>query len=77
MGRIALQEVLPMTDEMRELIHSRSARRDIEIAARHAGMRTLYEDGAEKARQGLTDMEEVRRVLDGSNFRADRADEST
>ena len=77
MGRIALQEVLPMTDEMRELIRNRSARRDIETAARHAGMRTLYEDGAEKARQGLTDMEEVRRVLDGSNFRADRADEST
>ena len=77
MGRIALQEVLPMTDEMRELIRSRSVRRDIEIAARHAGMRTLYEDGAEKARQGLTDMEEVRRVLDGSSFRADRADEST
>lgn len=62
-GRIAVHEVLHVSDEVRELISSRAAEHVLRKAARRAGMRTLIEDGIEKAAQGLTTLEEVLRVV--------------
>jgi type IV pilus assembly protein PilB len=62
-GRIAIHEVLEINDGMRELISSRASEPAIRNAAKKAGMRTLYEDGLEKAAQGLTTLEEVLRVV--------------
>lgn len=62
-GRIAIHEVLAVTDEIRDLIASRAAEHVIKKAARRAGMRTLLEDGIEKASQGLTTLDEVLRVV--------------
>jgi type IV pilus assembly protein PilB len=62
-GRIAIHEVLAVTDEIRDLIAKRAAEHAIKKAARQAGMRTLLEDGIEKAAQGLTTLEEVLRVV--------------
>jgi type IV pilus assembly protein PilB len=70
-GRIAIHEVLAVTDEIRDLISKRAAEHVIKKAARKAGMRTLLEDGIEKAAQGLTTLEEVLRVV--SPDAADRA----
>ena len=61
-GRMAIFEVLPVSDAIRELINARSASHIIRDAARAAHMRTLHEDGLAKARSGITTVEEVLRV---------------
>jgi CheY-like chemotaxis protein len=62
-GRIAIHEVLAVTEEIRDLISSRAAEHVIKKAARRAGMRTLLDDGVEKAARGLTTLDEVLRVV--------------
>jgi CheY-like chemotaxis protein len=62
-GRIAIHEVLEITDEIRELISNRASEQAIRKAAKRAGMRTLFEDGVEKAAQGLTTVDELLRVV--------------
>ena len=62
-GRIAVHEVLAVNDELRDLISSRASEQAIRKAARRAGMRTLAEDGIDKAAQGLTTLEELFRVV--------------
>jgi type IV pilus assembly protein PilB len=62
-GRIAIHEVLAVNKEVRELVLSRAADHLIRKAARRSGMRTLLEDGIDKAAQGLTTLDEVLRVV--------------
>jgi type IV pilus assembly protein PilB len=62
LGRLAIHEVLSVTDEVRELISQRAPDHAIRKSARKAGMRTLLEDGISKAAQGLTTLEEVLRL---------------
>jgi CheY-like chemotaxis protein len=62
-GRIAIHEVLAVTDDLRDLISSRGAEHVMRKAARRAGMRTLLEDGIDKAARGLTTLDEVLRVV--------------
>jgi type IV pilus assembly protein PilB len=62
-GRIAIHEVLSASDEVRDLISGRAAEHLIKKAARQAGMRTLLEDGVDKAARGLTTLDEVLRVV--------------
>ncbi len=69
-GRIAIHEVLPVTDEVREFIANRAAEHVIKKAAMRAGMRTLLEDGIDKAAQGLTTLDEVLRAV----FRGDASE---
>ena len=66
-GRIAIHEILAADDEVRELISSRAAEHQIKRAARQSGMRTLLEDGVDKAARGLTTLEEVLRVVTHSD----------
>jgi type IV pilus assembly protein PilB len=61
-GRVPLFEVLPLTDEIRELIASHAATIEIQKAAVEAGMRTLREDGIRLSLEGVTTAAEVRRV---------------
>jgi type IV pilus assembly protein PilB len=61
-GRLAIHEVLSVTDEVRDLISQRAPDHFIRKAARSAGMRTLLEDGISKAAQGLTTLDEVLRL---------------
>jgi type IV pilus assembly protein PilB len=62
-GRVGLYEVLSMTDEVRELILHKGSSTEIKDAAVRGGMHRIREDGFEKARQGLTSVAEVLRVL--------------
>ena len=62
-GRIALHEVLASSDEVRGLISARATEQLIKKAAVRAGMRTLLDDGIDKAARGLTTLEEVLRVV--------------
>jgi type IV pilus assembly protein PilB len=62
-GRVAIHEILQVTDDVRDMIATRAPEHAIRKAARKAGMRTLLEDGVAKAAQGLTTLEEVVRVV--------------
>jgi type IV pilus assembly protein PilB len=61
-GRIALYEVMPIGDELRELVLSGASAAEIKRAAMGLGMKTLRQSGIDKARHGVTTLEEVMRV---------------
>ena len=61
-GRVALNEVMPVTDEIERLTIARSSATDVRRAALAEGMVRLRDDGLEKAAAGLTTIEEVLRV---------------
>jgi general secretion pathway protein E len=61
-GRIAIIEILLMSDEIRELVLKRSDVGDIARVAERQGMVTMRDDGLKKAVAGLTTIEEVLRV---------------
>jgi type IV pilus assembly protein PilB len=62
-GRVAIIEVLRVTDEIRRLTAEHATAEDIRRQALAEGMRTLREDGLRKALAGLTSVEEVLRVV--------------
>ncbi|MCD6221504.1 type II/IV secretion system protein [bacterium] len=62
-GRIAIFEIFIMNDELRELTLKRADAATLRKAARRAGMRTMYEDGIEKVKMGITTLEEVESVV--------------
>src|SRR6185437_2767607 len=57
-GRIAVLEFLPLSDEIRRLVLHRATAQDIHRAAVGEGMRSMYEDGLDKALRGVTSIEE-------------------
>ncbi len=61
-GRSSLIEVLVVTDPIRRLILKRAESMELRRAAVEEGMRTMYDDGMQKALAGLTTVEEVLRV---------------
>ncbi|WP_374712748.1 GspE/PulE family protein [Symbiobacterium terraclitae] len=61
-GRMAIAELMVVAGEVRRLIAQRATSTEIEAAARAAGMRTLWQDGLDKAVRGLTTLEQVKRV---------------
>ena len=64
-GRLALHEVLLADADIRQAILKTSSRQEIEKLAAQQGMQTLWQDGVAKAKQGLTTLAEVKRVLYG------------
>jgi type IV pilus assembly protein PilB len=62
-GRLAIIEVLRVSDEIRRLTVERYPAEDIKKYAIAEGMRTLREDGLQKVFAGLTSVEEVLRVV--------------
>jgi type IV pilus assembly protein PilB len=62
-GRVGIYEVLTLTEEIRHLIVSKADSGEIEAAAVADGFHRMREDGLEKARQGLTSVAEVMRVV--------------
>ena len=61
-GRTGVFEVLEITDDVRQLMQSKSDSGAITRAARDAGMTTMFEDGAAKCLAGVTSAAEVFRV---------------
>ncbi|MDR3559851.1 MAG: type II secretion system ATPase GspE [Negativicutes bacterium] len=61
-GRMAIHEVMPLTPELRELINRRASSAQLAEVANRQGMRTMREDGVQKALAGLTTVEEIMRV---------------
>jgi len=63
-GRIAIYELLDVTEEIRKLIVRKASAEEIKKRAMEEGMRPLREDGLDKIRQGITTVEEVLRVTE-------------
>ena len=62
-GRIALHEVMRVTEEIERLAVSHASAADIAQAARKQGMIALRDDGWAKVIMGLTSIEEILRVV--------------
>jgi len=61
-GRIGLFSVMVMSEEIKSLTVQRAAEAEIAEVARSQGMLTVREDGLQKARAGVTSIEEIARV---------------
>jgi len=64
-GRVALYEVMPIRDELKELILEGASTAEVKKAAIRLGMKTLRMSGITKVREGVTTVEEVMRVTFG------------
>ncbi len=62
-GRLALHEVMTVTEDIERLAVARASTDEINRRAREQGMATLREDGWLKVGQGRTSIEEVLRVV--------------
>jgi type IV pilus assembly protein PilB len=62
-GRLAVHEIMTVTEEIERLIVERASTDDIAKFAQAQGMRTLREDGLAKVLMGETTLEEIARVV--------------
>ena len=62
-GRTGFHELMVMNQEIAELVVRRAPLADIKAAAKANGMKELREDGLEKVLAGITDPQEVMRVV--------------
>jgi type IV pilus assembly protein PilB len=62
-GRLAIHEVLEMSEEIDHLVVSNAIPRDIQALAISQGMITMREDGLRKAANGETSLEEILRAV--------------
>jgi general secretion pathway protein E len=70
-GRIAIVEILRMSDQIRDLVLKRCDVGDIARVAAEQGMVTMRDDGLAKAVTGLTTIEEVLRVTPAAPAKGD------
>ena len=61
-GRMGIYEVMPITDDMRQVIMRNGTVLDIAEQAKKEGMRSLRQSGLLKVKQGLTSLEEIEAV---------------
>ena len=61
-GRVAIYEVMPISEEMREMILKNGSTADLRALAQQQGMKTLRQAGLAKVLEGTTTIEEVLRV---------------
>ncbi|MDP3954238.1 MAG: GspE/PulE family protein [bacterium] len=62
-GRLVIDEVMVIDDEIREAILKKGSSSDIKNIAIKNGMTTMIEDGIRKAAKGMTTIQEVLRVI--------------
>jgi type IV pilus assembly protein PilB len=62
-GRLAIHEVMNMTEEIERLVVARASTEEITRVATEQGMRSLREDGLAKVLLGRTTIEEIGRVI--------------
>jgi len=62
-GRRAIAELLPLDDELRELIAKRDSVRALRAAALLKGTRTLRDAALDLVKEGLTTLQEINRVI--------------
>ncbi len=62
-GRVALTEIMPVSERIERLAVERASGGEISAAALEEGMRTLRDDGMAKVADGVTSLEEILRVV--------------
>ncbi len=62
-GRIGINEVMVVDDEVRDAFLRRASTSDIKKIAVKNGMVSMLEDGYNKTTQGITTIEEILRVI--------------
>lgn len=62
-GRVGIHEVLVVDNDIREAILRKAPAHELKILATKQGMSTMIEDGFNKAKKGITTIEEVLRTL--------------
>ena len=62
-GRLALHEVMPVSEDLERLAVERASSTALGEVARRQGMRTLRQDGLAKVLAGVTSVEEILRVV--------------
>ncbi len=67
-GRTGIYELMVINDEIRDLIVRRAPLTDVKEAAKANGMKELREDGLIKVLSGITDPQEVMRVVFTAGF---------
>jgi type IV pilus assembly protein PilB len=63
-GRLGVFELLVLNSKIRDLILQGATEEDLRLAAQETGMRGLVEDGLDKAKAGVTTLDELVRVLE-------------
>lgn len=61
-GRVAVHEIVEISDEIREMISNHRPLHEIQKASERVGYRSLREDALKKALLGITTLDEVERV---------------
>jgi type IV pilus assembly protein PilB len=61
-GRVALYEVMPVREEIKDLVLRGGSALDIKREAIRLGMKTLRQSGLTKVEEGVTTLEEILRV---------------
>jgi type II secretory ATPase GspE/PulE/Tfp pilus assembly ATPase PilB-like protein len=61
-GRTAIFEIIEINDDMEDLILKHPSSKEISELAQKSGSRSLFEDGLEKVKNGITTLEELLRV---------------
>jgi type IV pilus assembly protein PilB len=59
---MGIYEVMPITDDMRQVVMRNGTVLDIAEQAKKEGMRNLRQSGLMKVKQGLTSLEEIEAV---------------
>lgn len=62
-GRIGVYEILNITPELKEIITANKSSDTIEKCALDQGMKTLYLSAAKKVEEGITSIDEMKRVI--------------
>ena len=62
MGRMAIAEILDMSDRIRELILDRKSAAEIKRAAREEGMTFMRESAVKRVLEGKTTLREINKV---------------
>ncbi len=61
-GRVAIYEVMPISDELRQLILKDASTAELRTMAEQQGMKSLRQAGLAKVLDGTTTMQEILRV---------------
>jgi type IV pilus assembly protein PilB len=61
-GRVGIYQVMPISDEMRQLIMRSGTALDIAEQAQKEGVRDLRQSGLIKVKQGITSLEEIEAI---------------
>ena len=68
-GRIAISELLIVNDNIRQMIVNRERSNVVQQEAMKSGMKTLWQDGLNRVRAGLTSLSELERVTDDTSVK--------